>query len=371
MATLVTPDGAYGGPIRVALNQLGALQSLGHSVELVAGTRGYEGEVPTVLQGVPVSLFPVRSVVPRTGFAGLASSGLQSYLSTQLPAADAVHVHIARDLITLPAAVKVAGSGTPLVLQPHGMIDESERPLAAVVDAMYTRRALRAANGVLALTELEAASLRSVAKADLPIDLIANGMSVTDDASTTQPRGLEVLFLARLHPRKRAVMFVEMARTLLASGADATFTLVGPDEGDAAEVERLIQQYEVGDKVRWEGSLSPEETLQRMSRASIYVLPSINEIVPMSVLEAMSLGIPVVITTSNGLAQPLAEGKAGVVVDESLDGLVRGVEGLIGDASLRADMGARGRRLVRDKYSITAVAQQLNALYSGIAGSHR
>ena len=366
VATLVTPDGAYGGPIRVALNQLSELARLGHTVELIAGARGFDGDLPTAIQGVPVRLFPARSLVPGTGFAGLAASGLHRYLRAQLRRVDVVHVHLARDLITLPAASAVARSQVPLVLQTHGMIDESERRLAALIDAVYTRRILRTSQRILSLTAKESASLLAVARTPLPVSAIGNGIAVLP-RTTSNSTNLEVLFLARLHPRKRASYFVEMARTLLEEGTDATFTLVGPDEGEGDLVRELISKHEFGERLTWEGPLSPEATLERMRSAAIYVLPSVEEVFPMSVLEAMSLGLPVVITESNGLAEPLRSAGAGIVVDETLAGLVAGTRQLLHSAQLRVQLGDTGRALVRDEYSIAAVAAQLETIYAEAA----
>ena len=339
-------------------------------MELIAGARGFVGDLPSTLQGVPVRLFPVRSVVPGTGFAGLAAPGLQTYLRAQLKLVDVVHVHLARDLITLPAAAAVSRSRVPLVVQTHGMIDESERRLAAVIDWIYTRRVLRESCRILSLTDKENASLLAVAGTALPVTAIGNGIAVPSWKSS-RPLSPEVLFLARLHPRKRARYFVEMARTLLDEGTEARFVLVGPDEGEGDLVRELIAKYNFGDRLTWEGPLSPEDTLDRMREASIYVLPSVQEVFPMSVLEAMSLGLPVVITESNGLSEPLKRAGAGVVVDETLEGLVSGTRGLLDSAPLRAQTGDTARALIRDEYSISVVAAHLESIYAEAVESRR
>ncbi|MBK5249133.1 MAG: hypothetical protein JJE50_06815, partial [Actinomycetales bacterium] len=69
VVTLFSPDGAYGGPTRVAVNQAAALRRLGHQVVIAAGGRGY-AHPPEHVHGVPLRLFPVRTAVPGTGFAG-------------------------------------------------------------------------------------------------------------------------------------------------------------------------------------------------------------------------------------------------------------------------------------------------------------
>src|SRR6185312_11172960 len=115
--------------------------------------------------------------------------------------------------------------------------------------------------------------------------------------------GVEVLYLARLHERKRPALFVETARDILSEGIDARFTLIGPDGGEGAKVrEAITRGREFETSINWEGSLPPEKTADRMAHASIYVLPSVDEPFSMSVLEAMAIGLPVVITESCGLA---------------------------------------------------------------------
>ena len=72
VVTLLSPDGAYGGPARVALNQSAELISRGHDVTVAAATRGYRVP-PTELDGVPVRLFAARTLVPGTGLAGMGA----------------------------------------------------------------------------------------------------------------------------------------------------------------------------------------------------------------------------------------------------------------------------------------------------------
>ena len=96
-----------------------------------------------------------------------------------------------------------------------------------------------------------------------------------------------------MHARKRPLVFVDMAKTLLDEGLDARFTLVGPDEGEGSALRTALKD---DPRISWEGALDPAEIPQRMAAASIYVLPSVREPYPMSVLEAMSVGLPVVVS---------------------------------------------------------------------------
>lgn len=367
VVSLVSPDGAYGGPLRVAVNQAQALSNLGHDVVLIAGTRGFR-EVPTSIDSVPVHLFPIRTVLPGTGFAGLASPGMQRWLTQHLTEFDVVHIHLARDLITLPAARRVVRAGLPLFVQTHGMIDPSSNPLAAPLDAAWTKPTLRAAKTVFFLTPTEKEGLRQVA-GELAFQHLANGGPFAD--YTPVPDGPpEVLYLARLAPRKQPLAFVDAAREVSNAFPGTRFSLVGPDEGEGPHVAQAVAAArQAGVPISWEGPLSPERTLDRMRQCAIYVLPSINEPYPMSVIEALSVGRPVVLTDSCGLASFVADHEAGLVTDGSVDGLAQAITTLVADLDAADARGQRGRQAVRAELTMSAIATQLVGQYSSALAS--
>lgn len=359
IVTLITPDGAYGGPVRVAVNQAKALTDLGHQVMLLAGHHGFD-TAPTTVDGFPVRLYPARRILPGTGFAGLTSPGLLRAVNGLLPGADVVHVHAARDLITLPAAALAARAKVPYFLQTHGMIDPSDRALAKPLDALLTRRLLRGAAGVFHLTDLERSQLTEVA-GPLAFVPLANGVPLAEPAS---PPTSEVLYLARLAPRKRPLFLVGAASELHEEFPHVRFRLVGPDEGEGPAVTEAIQAARAaGTDIEWTGGLAPEQTLTRMSSAAIYVLPSVDEPYPMSVLEAMSIGKPVVVTDTCGLASFITDHDAGLVVDSSLPSLVAALRALLSDPSRAQAMGQRGCDAVRSELSMGAIARRLAERY--------
>ncbi|MGW9627785.1 glycosyltransferase [Microbacterium sp. NPDC055521] len=363
VVTLVSPHGEYGGPLRVAVNQLRELAERGHEVVLAGSHRGYAGAPPTQLDGVPLRLYPARTFLPGAGFAGLTSPGLLRGVRSNVRLFDVVHVHAARDLVTLPAARLAQRSGVRTVLQTHGMIDESDNPLAVPLDAALTRPALRSASAVTYLTEKERRSLEAVGRGRTQLTHLSNGVPI---AAREEPReGIrEVLYLARLAPRKNPVMFAEVASELATEFPDVRFCIVGPDEGAGVEVEQVIAAAGLGDRLRWEGALAPEETLVRMRDASIYVLPSVDEPYPMSVLEAMSVGLPVVVTSSCGLAEFVATHQAGIVVEPSAPALRTAIATLLSDPESARAAGGRGRSAVVETKSMAAIADRLEELYS-------
>lgn len=361
VVTLLSPSGEYGGPTRVAVNQLRALQDRGHQVVLAGTHRGFEGNVPTEIEGVPARLFPARTLLPRTGFAGLGSPELWRAVHRHAREFDVVHVHAARDLVTLPSALIALRRAVPVVVQTHGMIDETSHPLAVPLDLALTRPVLRGARIVTYLTSRERASLDVVSRGEARLEELPNGVPLEAAAAAAGPT--RVLYLARLAPRKHPVAFVEAAARVAADFPDAAFALVGPDEGEGASVLRAIASSGAADRITWEGPVRMSGAAARMRQATLYVLPSVDEPYPMSVLEAMSVGLPVVVTDSCGLAPFVGEHDAGIVTDHTVESLADALRTLVADPERAAAMGARGRDAVRAERSMAVIAERLEHFY--------
>ncbi|WP_405774840.1 glycosyltransferase [Streptomyces sp. NBC_00859] len=361
--TLHSPTHAFGGPVRVALNLSQGLRARGHEARLLALGDGFDGPLPTEVEGVPARLHRARRLLP-LGFSGITSPGLLAGAGRTVRDYDIVHVHLARDLVTLPVALAALRAGKPLVLQTHGMVDPSDRLLAKVLDALAVRRVLRGASGVLYLTEHERKGLEAVAPASpghpLRLVRLVNGVPAQEPPAT--PVGApRILYAARLQARKRPQDFVAAVPEILRHRPDAEFVVAGPDEGELAPVQALIGRLGLGERVHCPGSLSAGEMLAELRHAHVYVLPSVDEPFPMSVLEALAAGTPAVVTRSNGLARDIAEAGAGRVVDGAA-GLAGAVLELL-DPAAGAEASAAARKLAAEAFSMDAVLDTLLGVY--------
>jgi glycosyltransferase involved in cell wall biosynthesis len=292
---------------------------------------------------------------------------MMRYLATALRRFDVVHVHLARDLITLPAALLTARRGVPYVLQCHGMVDASGSLLARFGDPLLTRPALIRAARVLYLTETERQDLATLLPQTDTLQHLPNGVPRTDlEADGSTP---EVLYLARLTARKRPALMVDVAEALVEEFPATRYRIVGPDEGEGPALEAAITRSSAD--IVWEGPLDPDHTLDRMSTAGIFVLPSVDEPYPMSVLEAMSVGLPVVVTDTCGLAPLVARTGAGIVTDASLSSLVGAVRSLLADPAAARRMGRAGRDVARRELGMDAIAHTLEELYASCSDRRR
>ncbi|MEV7519846.1 glycosyltransferase [Streptomyces sp. NPDC091371] len=360
--TLHSPSHAFGGPVRVALNLAEGLRARGHEARLLALGEGFGKPWPTEVEGVPAKLFPARRLLP-LGFSGITSPALLASAGRLVREADVVHVHLARDLVTLPVALAALRAGKPLVLQTHGMVDPSGKLLAKVLDAVAVRRLLRGADAVLYLTPYEREGLEAVVGA-VPLARAVRLVNGTPAQEPRPPLGgpPRILYSARLQARKRPVDFVDAAPAVLAVHPDARFVVAGPDEGELAAVRARIATLGLSDRFTVPGALSSEAVRTELRRADVYVLPSVDEPFPMSVLEALAVGVPVVLTHSNGLAKDVARAGAGRVVDPGAEGVAAAVLALLDPAANGAASRA-ARVLAAESFSMDAVLDELLPVY--------
>jgi glycosyltransferase involved in cell wall biosynthesis len=241
------------------------------------------------------------------------------------------------------------------------MVDPSTKPSAKMLDILATRRLLRAASAVLSLTAQEDSDLRQVEPASR-VSRLGNGVSIGELPDWSE-RERVVLFLARLHPRKRPVAFVEMAALLRDRLPGYTFLVAGPDEGEAPAVSKRIDELRLADVVKCIGPVPPDQTGDLLRSVSALVLPSVGEVFPMTLLESMRAGTPIVATESLGIADECVRYGAASITDGSPTALAEAVLDIV--LPERAHLRRAGaERYLRENLDIAEVVNELEDVYA-------
>jgi glycosyltransferase involved in cell wall biosynthesis len=158
---------------------------------------------------------------------------------------------------------------------------------------------------------------------------------------------------------------VELAAAARRAGIEATFSLVGPDSGSLSRVESTIRDYGLERTVTYEGPVAYDAVRSRMRGSQVFVLPSVDEPFPMSLLEAMSVGLAPVCTTSCGIADELKRCGGAVVADPSVDRFIEAALPVLSDPMLRRELSEKARACAEASFPWRSVIATLESVYAG------
>lgn len=191
------------------------------------------------------------------------------------------------------------------------------------------------------------------------VDAIANGVEVPDvlPSRSRQGAGIRILYLSNLAPDKGWRILLKAARQICSRRSEVEVVFHGkPAFEDTAEV--IAAEFggdDAGGRIRYEGAVYGERKWQALADADIFCFPSLHEAFPLSVLEAMAAGLPIVASRVGAVADALKDGNGGILVSPgSPDELEAALESMIGDAAFRKSAAQFNRERYLERYTVEA-----------------
>jgi glycosyltransferase involved in cell wall biosynthesis len=159
-------------------------------------------------------------------------------------------------------------------------------------------------------------------------------------------------------------MAIEVVAGLRDSGYDARLVMAGQDKGLQAEAARYAGSLGLGDAIRFPGFLDMAGKAREGSAADIFINTNRVDNMPVAVVEACAMGLPVVATDVGGLGHLLTEGQDGLLVpDGDVMAMVSAVRRLLEDPDLAERLSIHGRQLA-ERSSWAQVRAQWEALFT-------
>jgi glycosyltransferase involved in cell wall biosynthesis len=314
------------------------------------------GLTPTPEAAAGERPYPLR-LFRRGRLRGLLPRELRRAIA-QLRGPTVVHLHGGLLPEMASAARRLTRLGVPLVFTPHGAYNPralAKRPLLKrLCMALVDRAVLRRARCVQAFTAAEArASARW-----LPFERIAvvpNGQALPPlpEGGRRPGEALRLGFCGRLDAHTKGLdLLLEGFALFLARGARAQLVLIG-DGPDRAALERRAACPDLRDRVEFSGALFDQDKTRRLLQLDAFVHPSRHEGMPMAVLEAASLGRPLLVSEGTHLAADVLEFDAGpALADSGAEGLAQALGRLASaDPEQLEDWGRNARRMVAERFA--------------------
>lgn len=233
----------------------------------------------------------------------------------------------------------------------------------------WIRRTLTKSSAVIALSESWADFLREYAPA-VKVHVVANSVAVRELAQPACEVPARILFLGRASRSKGIFELLEAIASLTAQSPQMSqIRLAIGGDGDLDEIARAVEQLGLGAHVEILGWVGPERKEAELARAAIFALPSYDEGLPMSMLEAMAAAKAVVVTPVGGIPQAVSDGVNGLLVaPRDVAALAQALRSLIEDDALRQRLGRGARATIVERFSTDAVLGKLDALYRELGG---
>jgi colanic acid/amylovoran biosynthesis glycosyltransferase len=178
---------------------------------------------------------------------------------------------------------------------------------------------------------------------------------------------VRVLTVGRLVGGKGFALLLDALHALVERGRDVALTVVG-DGPSRTRLHAQAARLGIGDRIEWVGAIGQDEIRERYARADVFCLPSFAEGVPVVLMEAMAMEVPVVATNIAGIPELIADGASGLLVTAGrVDELANALQRLVDDRDLRARLGRAGRDAVRNGYDVAHWTGALRTLLEAAA----
>lgn len=178
-----------------------------------------------------------------------------------------------------------------------------------------------------------------------------------------------LLALGRLSPEKGFGMLIEALALLAAqTAAVPQLRLIG-DGPQRRELQDLVRHHQLADHVQFLGELPPDRVRAELAAADIFCMPSFSEGLPVSLMEAMAIGIPAITTWIAGIPELAENGVSALTVPPARpDAIAAAVTRLCGDAPLRQSLARAARQRIETHHDAASSAERLRHLLFGEAG---
>lgn len=290
---------------------------------------------------------------------------------------DIVHVHDIRCFQSIVFYLFFRLRYIPYIVQPHGSLPNmvGEKYSKKVLDLIIGRRILNDANKIIALTKDENSLIKMNIKDESKIVFLPNGINISDyrclpndllfkSKYNINKNSKIILFLGRINKIKGINLLVLAYSKLLKEYPNTKLVIAGPDDGFLKELKKFVDDLKLKDEIIFTGPLYNINKLEAYVSSDLYVLPSIYETFPITVLEALACGIPVIVTDCCGISDIV--NKVGYVVRyDEMELKNKMIEVLYGDNSSNHSRFL-AQSLIIENFNWSKIVQKLESIYNEV-----
>lgn len=186
----------------------------------------------------------------------------------------------------------------------------------------------------------------------------------TDLEQTRSTDVVSFLFLGYISERKGVWELLKAVEAI--KETHSSFKIVIGGNGETEKLQRMIQDLGLVDFVNFIGWTSGEQKIDLLRNSDVFILPSQNEGLPISILEAMSYGLPIISTKVGGIPEVIENNVNGILINpNNLDELIQSMIFAIENPEVRVEFGQNNELRIQ-KFYPDSVKKQLEEIYNNI-----
>lgn len=361
----IYPDvmGGYG----LHVHEMSRMQTeMGHEVTVLASDHGDRSK-PKVERRNGYKLIRHREIISPLGNSIIP--GLAKSLFIMAGDYDIIHAHSHLFFSTNLTAIYRHVSDTPLAITNHGLISQTApKWLQRVFIPTIAKYTLESADTIFCYTETDERRLRKRGVTS-NICVVSNGI----DCDLFQPNdesteGLQVLFVGRLRSVKGIDTLLSAFVDVLEEHPNASLKVVGNGTRKNEYVDKSVR-LGISSNVEFVGQVLNENMPEVYSESDVFTLPSSNEGLPRTILEAMACEVPVVVSDLEQL-ESVIQGAGKLIPYNNPEKLASALIHLLSNGGLRKQMGKVGRKRIKSEFSWGKTVRQTTNVCQNLANGN-
>ncbi|MEH2140493.1 glycosyltransferase [Nostoc sp.] len=378
-----------GGPSLVVLDMVKALRTNNVDAEIATTNDNGDCLLDVPLQKliqykqVPIWFFSRFSPTVKTVREYAFSWQLTAWLWDNISQYDILHIHAIFSYASTIAMAIARLKNVPYIVIPHGLLSEWSLQQSTCKKQIYMRLIEQAnLNHSQAIHLTSQLEQQEVAQLELiaPSFVLPHGLSHPPQIPHArfllrQHLNLPadepvILFLSRLHPKKGLDYLIPALGKL--THHRFTFVVAGSGSQEyEAEIESALVSNGIRDRTYIAGFVAGETKNLFIQGSDLFALTSHAENFGLAVLEALAVGVPVLVTPGVALAAIVQKYQIGYVPELDVLAIAKNIEEYLTHPQEAKDMGDRARQIIREQYTWDKVAVKMVEIYQAIIFNHK
>lgn len=373
------------------------LQKMGHEVDIVTTdadcfyfdkekSRMYAStrqklfntmDKPIIINGVRV--YALHCITPRFGMycpdaTKFAKKIIKNY--------DVIHICNWYSYISIIFYKIACENNIPFFVSPWGSLLPEARKLKKnqklIVDMLYTKKMVLQAAGFQSAGDSETQELiklganpKKIYRIDNPVDLrdfeIKEQSGILDRIGINERTDRYLLFLSRINKKKGIELLLQAFVKVIEVHKDLSLVIAGSGEPYyEKEIKQMVHELGIEESVKFTGLVSNNEKLELLESAKLFVLTSHSDVHPIAVQDALTMGVPVVITKKCDYPE-VEEYDAGIIVEPDVESIHKAINKILYDENRLNIFSKNAKRLINERFLLKDQAKKYEQMYLNVA----